>query len=165
MSWTRTRNTVTNFYSPTSQKHHQWPYSPDTTPCTLTLHGVDHLSFTPCNTSLLGRFSGLSLFWYLPLANVKIFKEKPLKRQRRLGLWSVIESKAKDRLVVQFLNILVFLTYGKRISLSMAVWDFSFSACLSHSRIKFCLKLSVNHCYIYRTSGTTFTTCTFISIL
>ena len=93
------------------------------------------------NPSLLG----LSLFWYLPLANIK---EKPLKRQRRLGLLSVTEIKASDSLVVQSLNTLVFLIHGKRISLSTAIWDFSFSACLSHSRIKL-LSQTVNYCYIY----------------
>ena len=66
LSWTWTCNTVTNVYSATSQKHHQWPYTPDTTPCTLSWH----LSSTPSNPSLLG----LSLFWYLPLTNVKIKK-------------------------------------------------------------------------------------------
>ena len=43
--------------------------------------------------------------------------------------------------------IVYFLTHGTRISLSMAVWDFSVSACLSHPRIKF-LSQTVNHCYM-----------------
>ena len=76
LTWTRTRNTVTNFYSATSQKHHQWPYTPDTAPCTLSCHGVDHLSSAPSNPSLLGHFSSLSLFWYMSLANVKIKKSR-----------------------------------------------------------------------------------------
>ena len=40
------------------------------------------------------------------------------------------------------------LTHGTRISLSMAVGDFSVSASLSHPRIKL-LSQTVNNCYIY----------------
>ena len=98
LSWSRTHNTVTNFYSATSQKHHQWPYIPDTTPCTLSSHGVDHLSSTLSNLSLLG----VSLFSYLPLANVKIKKSRWNVRENsdycqslrimRLTVLSVFES-------------------------------------------------------------------------
>ena len=84
-SWSRTRNTVTNFYSATSQKHHQWFYTPVTTPCTLSWHGIDHLGSIPSNPSLLG----LSLFWYLPLANVKIKKSRwnVKKTRTRVSHW------------------------------------------------------------------------------
>ena len=44
---------------------------------------------------------------------------------------------------------LTILTHGTRISLSMAVRDFSFSACLSHPRIKL-LSQTVHHCYMSR---------------
>ena len=99
LSWTRTRNTVTNFYSATSQKHHQWPCIADTTPCTLSWHGVDHHSYmyTPSNPSL----PVLSLFWYLPLAKVKI---KAAETSEKTGLLSVIENKANDSLVVQIVE-------------------------------------------------------------
>ena len=41
------------------------------------------------------------------------------------------------------------LTHGTRISLSLAVWDFSVSASsLSHPRIKL-VSQTVSHCYIY----------------
>ena len=41
------------------------------------------------------------------------------------------------------------LTHGARISLSMAVRDFSLSACLSHPRIEL-LSQTVHHCYMSR---------------
>ena len=55
------------------------------------------------------------------------------------------QAKTSDFLIPYARN--AFLTNGTRISLSMAVCDFSVSVCLSHPMIKL-LSQTVNHCFI-----------------
>ena len=67
-----------------------------------------------------------------------------LKTSQYTGI-ELADMNESQKLVSLMTHRNVFLTHGTRISLSMAVCDFSVSACLSHPRIKL-LSQTVNHC-------------------